>query len=314
MNLPEISLMMLRHMSEEGLLEGRGVPASVLKAAVGLTPTEFDAAQQFLLQDGLIAGYGAGDDAIRWITPSGVRYVNQEMKGRVYLTLPAERVLTYLVNHTDDNDQGGDPDLWSIDLADGLGMSWPQYGRARGELVEAGLAAIIPESYDWGPETICPTRKGRQLVEKKFREFQPTSDIHAGAIINGPVMGGNIQAVASAIGSDIRQINVANGSPEELRLKIGETLEGLLAEISPELDLQVRAAYTKTAADFRDEVANPEPNAGKMQKWLAALGLLSDLGGAIDFSKRTFDLIVKAGPYLLLLEQLVQRLLLTMPH
>ena len=78
--------------------------------------------------------------------------------------------------------------------------------------------------------------------------------------------------------------------------------------------MQQKAVYTQMAAELQKEVSQPQPDLSKLHKLLAGLGLLSDLGGAIDFSQRTFDLIVKAAPYIMLLGQLIVQLLQNSPH
>jgi hypothetical protein len=93
-----------------------------------------------------------------------------------------------------------------------------------------------------------------------------------------------------------------------------QILEQLLAQVTEHLTLQQKAAYTQMAAEFQTEIANARPDPSKLHKLLGGLGLLSDFGGAIDFSQKTFELVVKTGPYIILLSQMIVQLLHNLPH
>lgn len=94
-------------------------------------------------------------------------------------------------------------------------------------------------------------------------------------------------------------------SSEELQLEMTQVLENLVNQIGEQLSLQQKAAYAQIALKLKAEASKPKPDPGILRKLLTGLGFLADISGTIDMGVKTFDLIIKAGPYILLLEQII---------
>jgi hypothetical protein len=300
-NLHDDAITLLHYMLDEGLVAPKGISPRELQDVLRISDNEFDSAENFLLQSHLVEGAG-GQDGVRWMTPGGVHFISEELQGREPLTFDAERVLRFLVQEINDNDF-----LTQDKILKGVNISVERYHQACQQLADFDFATIFGFSNDKFPSLI-PTKLGRQVVHRNFRRPVPSPNIQAGAIFNAPVNGGNIQAIASAIGSEIRQ-NVSTLAPDELNKEIEKTLDKLLEQITEYLTLQQKATYTQIAAELQREVSQPQPDPSKLHKLLAGLGLFSDLGGAIDLSQKTFELVVKASPYVMLLAQLIIQLL-----
>jgi DNA-binding Lrp family transcriptional regulator len=298
--------MLLRFMFEKGLVAPKGISPRELRSAVGLSDDDFDNAENFLLQDHLIEG-GGGLDGVRWLTSSGVQYVTEEMKHRTPVSFIAERILRLLIRDVKD-----DESLSMKAIIAELKITPEEYMDACQELDDLGFVKKTFTIIDDYPELI-PSKEGRLAFRKGFQENVSVPSIQAGAIFNGPVTAGNIQAIANAIDTEIQQ-NVSSLSPDEITKEIQQTLEKLLGQISEHLSIEQKAAYTQLAADFQKEIGQPKPDSGKLRKLLAGLGFLSDLGGTIDLGNKAIQLVVKAGPYILLLSQYVMQLFRNSGH
>lgn len=300
-NLHEDALFILRFMLEEGMVAPKGVSPAKLQNLVGLRRDEFNSAERFLLQGKFVSGGGGGDNGVRWLTPIGIAYVSEKTKDRLPLSLHAEAMFKYVANSIGDNEF-----VTQNEIIEKMGLSLEKYKDASQQLVDFNLVEDVFS--DLG--ALRPTKLGRQSLLRGFKEQQSPTTIQAGAIFNGPVTGGNIQAVASAMGSEIKQ-NISALSQEELHKEIEQTLEKLLEQVTASLSLQQKAVYTRLAAEFQEEISKPQPDTGKLHKLLAGLGFLSDIGGAIDFSQKTFEIVVKASPYIMLLGQMIVQLIQT---
>jgi hypothetical protein len=288
-------------MLDKGLVAPNGLSPRELRVAVGLSDNDFGNAENFLLQDHLLEG-GGGLDGIRWLTPRGVKFITEEMKHRTPVSFIAERILRLLIRDVKD-----DESLPTKVIIAELKITPQEYMEACQELDDLGFVKKTFTIIDDYPELI-PTKEGRLAFRKGFQETVSVPSIQAGAIFNGPVTGGNIQAIASAIDSEIQQ-NVSSLSPDEITKEIQQTLEKLLGQISEHLSIEQKAAYIQLAADFQRETGQPKPDSGKLRKLLAGLGFLSDLGGAIDLGQKAIQLVVIASPYILLLGQYIMQLL-----
>jgi hypothetical protein len=308
-NLHDHAMMLLRYMLDKGLVAPKSVSRRELQAAVSLSDDDFDNAENFMLQDHLVGGgWGSGQEDIRWLTPGGVQYITEEMKHRTPVSLVAERVLQLLIRDIRDDDES--PPMKVI-IAE-LKITPQEYMEACQELDDLCYVTkkfSIAEDY---PE-LLPTKEGRLAFRKGFQEPVNAPSIQAGAIFYGPVTGGNIQAIASAIDSEIQQ-NVSSLSPAELQKELEQTLQKLIGQITQDLSLQQQVAYSQLAAEFQKEMIQTKPDPGKLHKLLAGLGLLADVGGTIDLGQKTFELIVRASPYIMLLGQLVVQLLRNVGH
>jgi hypothetical protein len=306
-NLHDHAIMLLRYMLDQGIVAPRSISPRDLRTAIGLDDNDFDNAENFALQGHLVEGGGGGLDGVRWLTPRGVQYVTEEIKNRVPINLDAERVLRFLIQEIKDNEF-----LTQDEILKGVAISPEKYHKACQQLEDFDFVELFNDITDEFP-ALSPTKAGRQAIHRNFQASPPPANIQAGAIFNGSVTGGNIQAVANAIDSEVQQ-NVSGLSPDDLQKEIEQVLEKLLAQVTEHLTLKQRATYTQMAAEFQAEIAKSQPNPGKLHNLLGGLGMLSDLGGAMDFSQKTFELIVKTGPYIILLSQMIVQLLQNAAH
>lgn len=298
-NLHENALLILRFMVEEGMIAPKGTSPTKLQSSINMNKDEFNNAESFLRQGKLIGGGGGGKDGIRWVTPEGVKYISEKTKNRLPINLNAEVILRYVINSIGDNNF-----LSQNEIIEGTKIHPDKYQGACQQLVDFELVEDIFNDLN----ALRPTKLGRQTLRRGFTESPPVQSIQAGAIFNAPVTGGNIQTIASSIGSQIEQ-NISTLSQEELHKEVEQTLEKLLEQITSNLNLQQKVAYTHLVSEFQKEINNPKPDAGKLHKLLASLGFLSDLGGTIEFSQKTFEFIAKASPYIMLLGQMISQLL-----
>lgn len=301
-NLHDHALILLRYLLEKGLIGPKYISPEELQAAVGLSKEDFDNAETFIWDSGFIETIPAS----RTLTSKGVLYVTQEMRQRTPISIVAERLLGLLIRDVKDDES---PPIKVI-IAE-LKITPQEYMEACQELDDLGYVTKTFSIHEDYPE-LLPTKEGRLAFRKGFQEPVSAPSIQAGAIFNGPVTGGNIQAIASAIDSEIQQ-NVSSLSPAELQKELEQTLQKLLGQITQDLSLQQQVAYSQLAAEFQKEMTQAKPDPDKLHKLLAGLGLLADVGGTIDLGQKTFELIVRASPYIMLLGQLVVQFLRHMP-
>lgn len=296
----EAAITVLRYMLENGHINEHTITYAELQEYSGIEPDEFAKADSYLLQSKCIEGTGGGEQGLRNLTAYGVHYIRQELSKREPISLDAERVLRYLVSNVKDNEF-----LTIHEILEHVNISQDRYRQVCQQLEDFDFAKTHGSAQFPG---LIPQKAGRQAVHRKFMLLQSSPSIQAGAIFNGPVTGGNIQAFANVQYSEIQQ-NVSALSPAELHKEIEQILEKLLEQVTEHLTLQQKATYTQLIAEFQKETAQTQPDPGKLHKLLAGLGFLSDIGGAIDFSQKTFGLVVKASPYIMLLGQMAMQLL-----
>jgi hypothetical protein len=253
----------------------------------------------------LEAHFIEGTTGERWLTSYGVQYVTEVLKQRTPISLNAEKVLRFLIEEFKDNQF-----LTQGEIINGVNISLQEYRQAYQQLVDFDFVKTFGSGES---PALTPTKHGRQAVHLNFQRTTASPNIQAGAIFTGPVTGSNIQAIASAINSEIQQ-NVSSLSSEEIQEKVQQTLKELLGQIEEHLSLQQKAAYAQLAAEFQKETTQPKPDEGKLHKLLAGLGLLSDLSGTIDLGQKTFQLIAIASPYIMILDQIVVQLLKISAH
>jgi len=228
-----------------------------------------------------------GPDGIRWLATPGIQYISEEMKQRIPINLDAEKILRFLIQEIKDN-----AFLTQDEILIGVNITPENYFQACQQLADFDFVELL------GPHEVPalkPTKQGRQAVHLNFQRTTGTPNIQAGAIFTGPVTGSNIQAIASAINSEIQQ-NVSSLSSEEIQEKVQQTLEELLGQIEEHLSLQQKAAYTQLAVEFQKETTQPKPDAGKLHKLLAGLGLLADFSGTIDLGQKVFSIDCNSKP------------------
>ena len=296
----DAALMILRYMFENGYFSANSITRSELRSHTVLDEDIFDSADSFLLESAYVKGTMGWDDALRWLMVSGVEKAKEEMRKRENISLDAERVLVFAVANTKDV-----PFVVKNQVLTKFNITDEHYREIFQELEDLGF---IDESSDYEKNVFQPTKSGRLAVRNNFEKAETTPNLQVGFINNGTMNGSNIQAIASAQYSEIQQ-NVSTLSTEELHKEIEQTLEKLLGQVTDQLSIQQKADYTKLIADFQQETARHQPDPGKLHKLLAGIGFLSDIGGAIDISQKTFELVVKASPYIMLLGQMAMQLL-----
>lgn len=296
----DAAVLILRYMFENEYFSVNTITRSELRDHTALDKDIFESADMFLLEADYVKGTMGGDDASRWLTVLGVEMAREEMRKRENISLDAERVLIFAVANTKDA-----PFIVKNQVLIKFNFTDEHYREIFQELEDLDF---VDESRDYEKNTLQPTKSGRLAVRNNFQKAETIPNLQVGFVNNGTMNGSNIQAIANAQYSEIQQ-NVSALSTEELHKEIDQTLEKLLGQVTDQLSIQQKADYTNLIAEFQKETAQHQPDPGKLHKLLAGIGFLSDIGGAIDFSQKTFDLVVKASPYIMLLGQMAVQLL-----
>lgn len=301
-SIRENTLIILRVLDSLGATFGNGVSGYEIKPKTGLSDEEYDQADKYLLNAGYIEGKMGGLEADRWLTHSGVEYLAQEMQGRMLVNLHAERLARYMFN------QGPAIDVFFRDkLQQHLGLGDEEYEEAAQELCDTGLAEWkLATGVRFGDLRL--TAEGRNAVRRNFRHTVPTQVQKVGAIIHGPVIESNIQAVAEAYRSDVQQI-VSDADPAALREAIVGVVDELVKSVRAELSNAQLEVYERAAREVQEEVESDRPSPSRLQRLMGMLGFAGDLNGTLELGAKAIQLGVKAGPYLLAIQQGIARLL-----
>ncbi len=298
------ALTLLRVMQEHAIIAGNAKKASEVMSLAHLKQEDFDRADTFLLTSGYVKGTMGGMKGSRWLTPLGVGYVKDAMADRLRLGHDAECVLRHVVQFAHHGDFCTRADCMSA-----LGLDSEKYGAACQMLADFNLITDESATGDEPFDYIMPTQEGRQTVHMNFaRPLAPSTHIQAGAIFQASVTGSNIQAIASAFNSQIKQV-VTQSDPAALRQEIARLLEDLTNSVMAGLTLEQKQVYSKVALDFKTEVERPQPDAPALHRLLALLGFAGDLDGTIEPGIKSLELSVAAAPYVLTLGQAVLQLL-----
>lgn len=302
--LDDDALTLLRILKELGA-DKEGQPIAKVTGMSRLSDNELLQAQQFLTARELIHG-ALGEGTLYWITPQGLAFLKSEMSNRLPLSPNAESILRYLITSSKYAGEGKS----KAEVLSSLGMDEALYIRECQILDDHNL---IEAPYATGElyGHIRETREGRKAVARNFaRENGSSTHIQAGAIIHGSVTGGNIQAIASAMRSEISQ-SITTTDPDGIRNQISELLGTLVRTAVADLSIEKQAQYAGLAAEFKAEIAKADPNPTIIQKMLGLLGFFGDLDGAIELGSKGLELGAKVAPFVFMLQQAVLSLLNT---
>jgi len=298
--IDENALLILRIMAEQGISR---VKTLELQELVGLNDVEFDPAESYLLQRGLLQGSGGGKSGERSVTPAGIDYVRNEMAHRIPLSIVAEHVLRYMVELETENPNIRNG-IRQQDIKERFGLTENELRNALQKLEDLRLikSAIKNTGIDsgWGVES---TPSGRIAVRQDFKTMSvPTSQVQN--IFNAPVTATNL--VVNAINSSIEQ--TANDPTAILELIQG-TLEELVRQTSKFLDLSQQTLYTHHANELREELEKPQPDRTRIQRLISILSFGDQLNGTLDLGDRAFAAAVVASPYFPVLYGYIEKLL-----
>jgi hypothetical protein len=154
------------------------------------------------------------------------------------------------------------------------------------ELCDAGLLKMIQGR----PDPIYRiTNAAREAVAKDFKlpVIQPIPQVAIGAIIE-TMSGGNLQAVGSAQGSELKQII---NDPDLLRPQIEALADKLLNEVKSALDTEGYDRYLSAVQELKQQVLAKEQNTSLIKRLLQTIALLGDVEGTIGLMTRVWPLV-----------------------
>jgi hypothetical protein len=299
----ENAWILLRAMKELDTTIGNQTRKSQLQPCTDLSDHDYDQAANFLHSMGYIEG-SVGEDRDCWLSPEGVEYLQEQMRGRMKLSWTAERIIRHMIKQIPYH---GIPILWT-EIQQALGLDDTQYTKACQELADYQLIKNVgAKGHYFGSITV--TELGRLAARENFQwsDSAPTQ-IHAGAIFQGPVTDSNIQAVAQAIGSQIEQA-ISQNDPDSLRQTIAELMEQLVDAVKQDLTMDQLSVYTKTAQQVREEIQKPKPNPALVHRLFPILSFAGDLDGTLELGKKGLELAVKVAPLILTFLKAIQQLI-----
>jgi|GEM_PF-1842341 len=298
----ENALIILRILDSFGATFGSDVKGYEVKAKIGLSDEEYDQAETYLLNAGYIEGTMGGLEGRRWLTDTGIEYLAQAMQGRMLVNLHAERLARYMFN------QGPRIRVFLRDrLQQHLDLEDKEYEEAAQELCDKGLAeSKLSTGVFLGDLRL--TAEGRNAVRSNFRRTVPAQVQRVGAIIQGPVIGSNIQAVAEAYQSNVEQA-ISGVDPEALRKTLSELVDQIAEIAARQLAEDELETYMKVVEDFSKEVHKDKPSAQRLHRLASALGFMADVEGAVEFGEKAVKLAALVAPYLVWLYQGLARLI-----
>jgi len=270
-----------------------------------LSESEIDAADTYLLQAGFVEGTN-GLDGSRWLTPSGVERYGKEKANRIPLSASAERIARYVSEQT--ADPASSP-IKSRKIQSDLEIDDLTYRKACQELSDRGLLtdAYRVQQDPFAGVTLTPS--GRNAVRDDFELKSMLSfEQNIGSIFHGPITNSTIQSIAVAANSNIQQA-VNQGNTDALRAEIAQIVEKIVEAVKTELSVDQLSSYATTAKQLKEEVQKPNPDQTIIQRLSGLLSFAGNLDGAIELGKKGFELAVKVGPLILVLQQAIWQLL-----
>ena len=136
-----------------------------------------------------------------------------------------------------------------------------------------------------------------QAVDNDFEmpAVVPPNQMNIGAVIHS-MIGGNVQAVGIAEGSELSQIV---NDAEMMQAQIEVLCENLLTEVKDTLGVDDLASYANAVQEIRDHLLSETPNRTGIRRLLNTLALLGDVEGTIGLMARIwpqiYNLLVIAG-------------------
>lgn len=271
----------------------------------GLSESEVDTADTYLLQAGYVEGTN-GLDGSRWLTPMGVERYGEEKANRIPLSTSAEIIARYVAEHT--SDPASSP-IKSKKVKSELELDDLTYRKSCQELSDRGLLtdAYHIQQDPFAGVTLTPA--GRNAVRDDFQVKSMLSfEQNIGSIFHGPINNSTIQSIAVAANSNVQQA-VNQGDNDALRAEIAQIIEKIVEAIKTELNVDQLSSYAAAAKQLKDEVHKPNPDPTILQRLSGLLSFAGNLDGAIELGIKGFDLAVKVGPLILVLQQAIWQLL-----
>ena len=303
--------MYLRVLEENGAVMVYSIKNSEIISLTDLNEEAHDKAENFLLHSGHIEGSSGGPNASRWLTSSGMDYLEQAMSLRLPLIIDSERILTYITSSVS-QPRGS---IKRSEIISNLKLDDTRYDSAVQILLDfelvkkAGGVSIVKigaKETHRSEESLIVTQAGRQAVHREFRDPQSVAQPSQVFNILAP---SNIQAVANAINSQIElqvEQTIAENDPEALKAVVSELLKGLVDTVRSDLTLKEQADYTETAAEIQDELNKPDPEAEVIQRWMVRLAFLDQ---AFSVGEKAISLSSKALPTIMMLAKITAALL-----
>jgi len=300
----ENALILLGILMEEGATGPKELTAGELCAKSGLSPGEFDQADNFLLNGHYVKCTMGGDEGGRWLTPDGINYYQVQMADRYPLSQIAKRVAKFIMTKAKtDKDE-----VYKDTICAELGIDEKTYAQTIQELADFGL---IQEPFKVDQVDFLGvnlTAKGCRAVRSNFKWERIAPVQHIAAIFQGPVSQSNIQAVAQAYQSAVQQ-TVGAADVEELRATIVDTIESMVNAIKAELTTDQMAVYAQAARELKSEINADQPQPSRLHGILRILAFFGDLEGTLELGERSLKLAATIGPSLVVLLQAVSQLL-----
>jgi len=271
----------------------------------GLSESEVDAADTYLLQAGLVEGTN-GLDGSRWLTPSGLDRFSKEKANRIPLSTIAERIARYVSEQM--TDPASSP-VKSKKIQSALGLDDLIYRKACQELSDRDLLkdAYHVQQDPFAGVTLTPS--GRNAVRDDFQQRSVLSfEQNIGAVFHGPVTDSTIQSIAVAANSNVQQA-ISQGDTDALRAEIAQIAEKLIEAVKTELNVDQLVAYVNAAMRLKEEVQKPNPDPSIIQRLSGLLSFAGDLDSAIELGKKGLELAVKVGPLISVLQQAIWQLI-----
>lgn len=160
--ISENALTILRTMQDAELGVGDSIVCQDLAALSGLNEKAFDQADNYLLQSHYVTGTMGGMDGHRWFTAEGIEYLERALTARLPLSLDAERILQYAVEH------GAKRPIFSREqIIEKLEIDNARYDAACQQLGNLELLKdIVHQGYF---AVVQATPAGKRVVQEKFR-------------------------------------------------------------------------------------------------------------------------------------------------
>jgi hypothetical protein len=154
-------------------------------------------------------------------------------------------------------------------------------------LEKEGLVICDRTSHDNVHVTL--SAKAYEAVDADFKmaDIQPTSPVTIGAVI-GTMSGGNLQAVGSAQGSELKQII---NDPDLLRQRFEADADKLLTEVKSALDDESYNRYLRAVEELKQQVLAKEQNPSLIKWLLQQIAFLGDVEGTIGLITRVWPLV-----------------------
>jgi hypothetical protein len=307
MSIQNNAVLILRVMEKHGAIGGNSMIVQDVMEKTKLDTRSFDDADTFLMDGGYVDWTSGGPGGYRWLTPSGINFLEQVMSQRFPINLDAERILSYVINSIS-RPMGT---VKRSEIQTELNLTDEEYDTSTKQLIDFGLAEKGPgggvprtgiDEYIHTEKSLRATQEGRQAYHRGFRDPLATSQPSQVFNIHAP---SNIQAIATAINSQIEQ-TLTDNDPDDLRTIISEILTELVDQVQSDLKLKERRQYIQAAEDLEAELWKSDPEMENIQRWLARLTLLEK---GISVSDKTLSLIMKTLPFIMVLTNHIDKLI-----